>query len=68
MIWFFVLVTEAMFVNGSKISTSVLCNILQEIFILSLIMFNQVVSEEKSFEKLLKTTDDDNDGPGGQVS
>ena len=50
------LVTVAMFFKRSKIPTSVLCRIFQETFILSLVQIVQVVSEIKSFEKLLTTT------------
>ena len=48
-----------MFIDRSKITTIVICRIPQETFIPSLVSNGQVVSEEKSFEKLLKTTDDD---------
>ena len=48
-------VTAAMFFDGSKITTSVLCTIPQGTFI----PIGQVVSEKKSFEKLLTTTDND---------
>ena len=53
------LVTANMFFDGSKIPTSVLCTILQGTFIPSLVSIGQVVSEEKIFEILLTTTDDD---------
>ena len=52
-------VTAAMFFNGSKISTPVLCRIPQGTFIPSLFQIGQVVPKEKSFEKLLTMTDDD---------
>ena len=42
--------------NGSEIHTPVLCRIPHGTFIPSLVPFGQVVSEEKSFEKLLMTT------------
>ena len=55
------LVTAAIFFNGTKIPISVLCRISQGKFILSLVQIGQVVSEKKSFEKLLTITmDDDN--------
>ena len=53
------LVTVAMLFDGSKIPTLILCRIPQGTFKLSLVQIGQVVSEEKSFEKLLTTTDDD---------
>ena len=52
-------VTVAMFFYKSKISTSVLSRIHKETFILSLAIFGPVVSEEKSFEKLITTMDND---------
>ena len=55
------LVMAAMFFDRSKIPTPVLCRISQETFKPSLVQIGQVVSEEKSFEKLLTTTTDDND-------
>ena len=51
----YILFLVAMFFNGSKIPTPVLCRIPQETFIPSLVPIGQVVSEEKSFEKLLTT-------------
>ena len=48
----------AMFFIESKIPTTVLCTIPQGTFILNLVPIGQVVSEEKSFEKLFMTTDD----------
>ena len=56
----------AMFFNGSKIPIPVLCRITQGTFILSSVPIGQVVSEEKSFEKLLTATTD-NDDNGCQV-
>ena len=57
------LVTAAKFYfDGSKIRTSVLCRITQRTFIPSLVPIGPVVSGDKSFEKLLRTTDDDEDG------
>ena len=44
------LVTMAMFFDGSKIPTSVLCRIPQGILIRSLVPMGQIVSEEKIFE------------------
>ena len=51
------LVTVAMFFDGSQIPTSGLCTIPQGPFIPNLVPIGRVVSEEKSFEKLLTTTD-----------
>ena len=51
------LVTVVMFFDLAKIPTSVLCRIPKRTFIPSLDPIGQVVSEEKSFEKLLKTKD-----------
>ena len=58
-------VTVAMFFSESKIPTSILCRIPQGTFITSLIPIRHIVSEEKSFEKLLTTTD--NNAYGCQV-
>ena len=55
-----------MFFNKSKIPTSGLYRISQETFILSLIPVGQVLSEEKTSEKLLTKTMD-NDNNRGQV-
>ena len=52
------LVKVAIFFDRSKIPSSVLCTIPQGTFIPSLVPIDQVVSEEKSFEKLLTTTMD----------
>ena len=52
------LVTAAMFFDASKIPTSVLCTIPQGTFKPSLVLIGAIVLEEKSFEKLLTTTDD----------
>ena len=49
--------TAVMFFDGWKVPTSVLCRIPQETFIPGLVLIGQVVSEEKSFEKLWTTTD-----------
>ena len=46
------LVTVAMFFNGSKIPTSVLCRLPQGTFIPIFVPIDQMVSEKKSFEKL----------------
>ena len=54
------LVMTVMFFDGLKIPTSVLCRLPQGTFIPSFVPIGQVVSVEKSFEKLLTT--DDNDG------
>ena len=51
------LVTAVMFFDRSQNPTSVLCKIPQETFIPRLVPIGQVVSEEKSFEQLLTTTD-----------
>ena len=48
---FLLLVTEAMFFDGSKIPTSVLYNIPLETFIPNLVPISQVMSEEKIFER-----------------
>ena len=53
------LVKAAMFLDGSNIPTTFLWKIPQETFIPSLIQTGQVVSGEKSLEKLLMTMDDD---------
>ena len=53
------LVTEAMFFDGSNISTLMLCRISKGTFKLSLVAISQAVSEERSFEKMLTTTTDD---------
>ena len=45
------LVMAAMYFDGSKIPTSVLCTIPQGTFKVSLVPIGQVVSEEKSFER-----------------
>ena len=52
-----ILVMAAMFSDRSKIPMTVLCRIPQGTFIPSLVTIGQVVSEKKSFEKLLTTTD-----------
>ena len=52
-------VMAAMFFDGPKIPTSVLCRIPHELFIPSLVPNGPVVSEDKKFEKLLTMTDDD---------
>ena len=53
------LVTAAMFFDRSKIPTSVLCRIPQGTFIPNLFPIGLVVSEEKSFEKIVNDDDDD---------
>ena len=54
-------VTAAMFLTDQKSPNSVLCRISQGTIIPSLVLIGQVMSEEKSFEKLLTTmTEDDN--------
>ena len=52
-------VKATMFFDGSKIPTSVQCRIPQGTFIPSLFPIGQVVSGEKSFEKLLILMMDD---------
>ena len=44
-------VTVTMFLDRSKIPTGVLCRIPQETFVTSLVLIDQVVSEEKTFER-----------------
>ena len=48
-----------MFFDESKIPISVLCRIHQETFIPSLVLINQIVSEEKSSVPLVNDDDDD---------
>ena len=45
------LATTAMFFDGSKIPTSVLCRILLETFVPSLVPVGQVMSKEKILKK-----------------
>ena len=61
---FLVTGNSSQFFDESKIPTSVLCRIPEGTFIPSLVPTGQVLSEEKSFEKLLM---DDIDNGGCQV-
>ena len=51
MFYILFLVTAAIFFNGSKIPTSVLCRKPKETFTPSLVPIGQAVSEEKIFER-----------------
>ena len=53
------LVSSAIFFEGWKLHTQFLLRIPQGRFIPTLVLIGQVVSEDKSFEKLLTKADDD---------